>query len=634
MLALRDKLKRLDPAGVVLLLGSVSCLLVALQWGGDKYPWHSSQVIGLFIGFGLLLIIFGGVQWYMDEAATIPLRLLSQRNVLFGSLASCLMSMSANTKLYYMPFFFQAVLGSSTIRSGIDFLPLAVPQVVATIISGVLVTKTGSYIPIILSGLVVTVLGNGLLISLTPTTTTAAWATFMVIAGFGDGWAVNIPYIAIQAILENEEDVFIGNAIATFFTLLGGAIAISLSNTLLLNGLLSYVPMYEPSLSAHLVAKTGALDISRLAPAPAILANLRKAYAKAISHTNIFGTVAVGLAVIVAAFMEWKNLQRVAHEREAATASATSESSSNAGNDIAEGQVRVEKGWDLEWEDEKRDTVYNTVDTQNEKGLMKVRLESGEFSPVWVDRYSRRYALGQHNHNRRSRMTRNIAAAAAFPAGTPRPDSTDMRQSWFGRRSGTIFETSPPLPPPAPPTLQGPRPNILGIRAGSSSIGGRMSSRYSGRYDWTRQGPGSGDDDHGRETARGGDQKWRWSQVFLERPVSVYSIGSAGYGYGGRPASSTWSQGPGSSPSRTQSRSRSRRQSQYQPPRRERWGHDVVENDENGEERCGEDREPVSPRFARGDISRGEEEPLGGNGRDTDTWQGSSAGISEAGGFF
>jgi Fungal trichothecene efflux pump (TRI12) len=86
-LSVRNKMKYLDPMGVVLLLGAVTSLLLALQWGGHRYSWASSQVIGLLVGFVLILLTFGIVQWKLDETATIPLRILRQRTILFGAIA-------------------------------------------------------------------------------------------------------------------------------------------------------------------------------------------------------------------------------------------------------------------------------------------------------------------------------------------------------------------------------------------------------------------------------------------------------------------------------------------------------------------------------------------------------------------
>ena len=84
-LPIKDKLKRMDPLGAILVIASVCCLLLALQWGGTTISWRSKTVIGLLIGFGLLLVAFGLVQWWNGEKATIPLRIMWQRSVFMGA---------------------------------------------------------------------------------------------------------------------------------------------------------------------------------------------------------------------------------------------------------------------------------------------------------------------------------------------------------------------------------------------------------------------------------------------------------------------------------------------------------------------------------------------------------------------
>ncbi|MCJ1307349.1 hypothetical protein MMC25_000995 [Agyrium rufum] len=315
-LSLKEKLGKLDPIGVVLIVGAVCCLLLALQWGGDQYSWRSARIIVLLIAFVGLLSGFGVSQWYGGENATIPLRLLSQRTVLFGSLASFFISMSMNVKLYYLPFFFQAVQGVSAIESGVRFLPLAVPQVVAVALAGGVATQTGHYIPVMLAGQVLAALGTGLLVMLNISTTTVAWAAFMVLAGFGDGLCMNIPYIAVQSILEKETDVMVGNAIATFFTLIGGAIAVSIGNTLLLNTLISEVSKYTSTITGQEVLAAGALNLPTLTSSPTVLLGLREAYAKAVSATTISATVAACISILMTFGMQWLNLKEVVRKRE------------------------------------------------------------------------------------------------------------------------------------------------------------------------------------------------------------------------------------------------------------------------------------------------------------------------------
>lgn len=90
----RKKMQHLDLGGAATLIAAVCCLLLALQWGGNIYPWSSSRIVGLFIGFGGLMIVFCILQWRLKEKATVPPRYLRQRSVLMGCCYTFLISVA------------------------------------------------------------------------------------------------------------------------------------------------------------------------------------------------------------------------------------------------------------------------------------------------------------------------------------------------------------------------------------------------------------------------------------------------------------------------------------------------------------------------------------------------------------
>jgi protein-S-isoprenylcysteine O-methyltransferase Ste14 len=85
-LPLATKVRKLDLPGIVLLVTAVSCLFLALQEGGIKVPWSHARPVGLLVGFVLIFILFGLWQWRAGEDATVPLRYLKDRTVVWGSL--------------------------------------------------------------------------------------------------------------------------------------------------------------------------------------------------------------------------------------------------------------------------------------------------------------------------------------------------------------------------------------------------------------------------------------------------------------------------------------------------------------------------------------------------------------------
>jgi hypothetical protein len=82
---LREKIIQLDLLGSALAIGSVICYFIALERGGVREAWSSSTVIGTLVGWILLSIAFGIVQWVQKERASIIPRILMQRHVAGGS---------------------------------------------------------------------------------------------------------------------------------------------------------------------------------------------------------------------------------------------------------------------------------------------------------------------------------------------------------------------------------------------------------------------------------------------------------------------------------------------------------------------------------------------------------------------
>jgi MFS transporter, DHA2 family, glioxin efflux transporter len=82
----RQMLIEMDIIGMVLVLGGVTCFVLAMQWGGISKAWNSTDVIGTLVGFGVLLISFVVVEWYQGENAMLHSRIMKRRTIIVGSL--------------------------------------------------------------------------------------------------------------------------------------------------------------------------------------------------------------------------------------------------------------------------------------------------------------------------------------------------------------------------------------------------------------------------------------------------------------------------------------------------------------------------------------------------------------------
>ncbi|KJZ70909.1 hypothetical protein HIM_09702 [Hirsutella minnesotensis 3608] len=322
-LPLRDKFHRMDIPGLVLFLGAVCCLLLALTWGGQTYPWRDSRIIGLFIGFGLLTACF--CYWLVRQGdfAIIPLRVLKIRSIYMGSITLVGYGILSVVYGYYLPILFQSVQGVTTTESGVRYIALVGPQIFTVVVAGAIVTTWGHYVPYMIAGGVISSIGAGLLTTVDPDTRTVAWAGYLVMTGIGLGMAAQLPYTALQAVLD-PKDVATGNAIAVFSFHLAGAIGLAIGQVLLLDGLITSVPQRTQAVTPAQVIQAGATGLEAIASSPGVLNALRWAYSDAVRRTIVLGLAGSCITVPAACAMDWLNIKRVAEERRLANDSEAS----------------------------------------------------------------------------------------------------------------------------------------------------------------------------------------------------------------------------------------------------------------------------------------------------------------------
>ncbi|KND94612.1 putative HC-toxin efflux carrier TOXA [Tolypocladium ophioglossoides CBS 100239] len=313
-LPFRTKIRNMDPLGCFVFLGAVCCLLLALQWGGQTKPWSSADVIGCLVGAFLIASLFVYWQWRRGDVALIPLRVLKKRSIWTGAMALFFFGAQTYVITFFLPFWFQAVKGLSPVDTGVDFIPLLLSQMIALVVVGAVVKQFGSYVPYMVVGELIGIGGQAMLTQIHSGSTTLYWAAGLVVTGLGTGMAMQLPYTAVAIVLA-DEDIPVGNAIAVLFYQLGGAVSISMGQTITITTLLDLVERRLPGLSPRMVITAGAANLPALAPTPDALDVLRGNWNTAIARTMILATVLLGAAVPFTLGMEWLNAVRVAEQR-------------------------------------------------------------------------------------------------------------------------------------------------------------------------------------------------------------------------------------------------------------------------------------------------------------------------------
>ncbi|KAG0645789.1 putative efflux pump gsfJ [Hyphodiscus hymeniophilus] len=306
----KEKMLQLDPIGIVFILSAVICYILALQWGGLTHPWKSSTIIGLFVGFGLLMICFGIDQWYQGERAMLPVRLLKDRYIYQGMAYSFTIAGTYFLVLYFLPIYFQVIDNVSPIMSGVRNLPLILAITIATVASGIGLTVTGRPLPFMVVAGVMGTIGVGLLYTLTIGSSSAKWIGYQVLTGLGLGLGFQIPVSAVQATLP-QIDIPSGSAIIIFIQTIGGAFLVSAGESAFESRLIKKLSVTDPSVSPLKVIGTGATDVRSTFSATDLPFILR-AYVDGIQTAFIVAIALASVCTIIAFGAPWKKLESAA----------------------------------------------------------------------------------------------------------------------------------------------------------------------------------------------------------------------------------------------------------------------------------------------------------------------------------
>ncbi|KAK9495527.1 major facilitator superfamily domain-containing protein [Lipomyces doorenjongii] len=305
--SIRQQFDQLDPLGTLCFLPAIVSLLLALQWGGATYPWNSGRIIALIVLAGVLLIAFIVIQIWKDDNATVRPRIIKRRSIFLGMLYTLSVGGSMITLVYFVPLWFQAIKGVSAVQSGINTLPLVLSLVIAAIISGATITRTGWYNPWMILCSVLMAIGAGFLTTFQVDTGSAKWIGYQCLFGFGLGMGMQQASLAAQAVLA-KEDVSIGVSLMFFAQSLGGAVFVCVGQSVFSNELVTGLNQIS-GIDPMIILATGATELRHVI-APEDFAAVLVRYNEALVKAFIVALAVAACSVVPALGMEWKNVKR------------------------------------------------------------------------------------------------------------------------------------------------------------------------------------------------------------------------------------------------------------------------------------------------------------------------------------
>ncbi|KAI6132104.1 MFS general substrate transporter [Pisolithus croceorrhizus] len=183
---LHEYVHEFDFLGLALVVSGVVCLLIGFNSSETK--WKSAETIVLLV-VGVVLLISGAInELYTKRSAIIPPRLFKTRTT-----GAILISVFLHAFVFF----------GATCQCIFRFLVLPLRALafaqLLSILSGIVVTRTGSYRPVMWGAWAVMTVGWGLMIMLDSTSNNAEKELYPLVAALGLGCLFQSPLIGLQA---------------------------------------------------------------------------------------------------------------------------------------------------------------------------------------------------------------------------------------------------------------------------------------------------------------------------------------------------------------------------------------------------------------------------------------------------
>ncbi|HEX5598669.1 MAG TPA: MDR family MFS transporter [Micromonosporaceae bacterium] len=239
-----------DWIGAALLVAGVSCLLLALSWGGTEYDWGSSTIVGLFVAGAVLSLLFLAQEARVAEPI-LPLGLFRRPTFALANTAGFVLGLVMFGSIVFIPLYLQIVRGASPTRSGLLMLPMMAGVIVTSVWSGRAMSRRGRYKWFPVAGSLVLVVGMLLFTRLRVDTSLWVAFSYMVVIGVGLGLCMQSLILAVQNAVV-VRDLGAATSAVTFFRSLGGSFGVAILGAVLSSRLTSGLAERLPPAIAQL----------------------------------------------------------------------------------------------------------------------------------------------------------------------------------------------------------------------------------------------------------------------------------------------------------------------------------------------------------------------------------------------
>ena len=331
---------KIDWLGSILLTSGVSLLLIWVSFAGnpDYYDWWSWQSAAMVGGGVALLALLVLVESRVAQPI-IPLKIISERTTALAILASVAVGVAMFGSSTFLGQYFQVARGASPTEAGLLTLPMIAGNLIGSVLSGQLISRTGKWKRYLIAGSILLIGGLGLAGTIDHTTELWLAGIYTAVLGLGLGLLMQNLVLAVQNTVR-ATDIGTASASVAFFRSVGGAIGVSVLGAVLGNRVKE---LATEGLAAAGIPVAGgsagrSMDLKDM-PAP-IRDIMRAAYGDAIAEVFLISAIIGVVALVAVLFIKEKPLRRTVDVQPEATAAA-SVTGSGADADAGAGAAAV-----------------------------------------------------------------------------------------------------------------------------------------------------------------------------------------------------------------------------------------------------------------------------------------------------
>jgi EmrB/QacA subfamily drug resistance transporter len=305
----------IDILGVITLSAFTTCLIFFTDFGGDSdHGWGALETWAFGIGMVAAALLFVLVESKAKDPI-IPLALFKNPIFVNATAIGLTLGLGMFAAIGFVPTFLQMSSGTSAAASGLLMLPMMVGLLGTSIVSGLLITRTGRYRLFPILGTLVTAAAMIAMTTLTAETPVWLICVFLFVFGAGLGLIMQVVVLVVQ---NSVDATMVGTATSTnnYFREVGASLGVAVFGTIFTTRLtdnLTEVFTAAGASPAEAGNSTATLDPQTLNQLPdALHDGVVTAYADALAPVFWYLLPFIAIAFLLSLFLKQIPLSEVA----------------------------------------------------------------------------------------------------------------------------------------------------------------------------------------------------------------------------------------------------------------------------------------------------------------------------------